>query len=80
MTEEDFDAWLALPVTQHVLKWAKQYSEEARKQWVELSWDNGDCDPVKLADLKAQSALAEDFSNVSYEDISDGEPERDRAT
>lgn len=77
MTEEDFDAWLALPVTQRVLKWTKQHSEEAKETWVEMSWSNGNPDPVALADLKAQAQLAEDFSNISHKDISDEKPQRD---
>ncbi len=73
---EAFEEWLSHPVTEHVLKRVGELADANKQKWIARSWEQGNCDPVELADLKARAEAAKDLSELKYEDIEDDEPER----
>ena len=75
---DDFDAWLANPVTEQVLKHVADIATQAKDEWMRLSWGGGNPDPLLLADLRAKAQIASDLANFTYEDMN-AESEQDRA-
>lgn len=73
--KEDFEAWMAHPVTEYILKRVGELSEANKQKWMDVSWGTGSCDPMVLVELKARSQAAKDLSELTFEDIND-EPER----
>lgn len=69
ITKEDFDAWRDNIVTEEVFRAFDRLGEEAKTQWLAISWGKGVCDPVKLADLRARAEVVEDFRALKFEDI-----------
>ena len=68
---ENFDEWLAHPVTEHVLKRVSELAEANKQKWIDESWGSGKCDPMMLIDLKARAEAAKDLSELKWEDIDD---------
>lgn len=68
---EDFNSWLDNPITVHVFRELKKVADKAKEKWVTASWDQGETDPVLLADLRARAETINDLITVSYEDIDD---------
>lgn len=73
--KEDFDQWLAHPVTEQVMRAHKRLAEQAKEKWLSESWDNGNVDPLLLADLRARAEVIIDFTAMTHEDIQDDEEE-----
>lgn len=69
ITREDFDHWLASPVTEAVREAAKVTADEAKQKWIEASWGARRCDPVELAELKGAAQIAEDFAAFEWTDL-----------
>lgn len=67
--KEDFDAWMAHPVTEHVLKHVGDLAEQNKQHWIDQSWEAGKCDPMVLTELKARAQAAKDLSEITFEDI-----------
>lgn len=76
--KEEFDQWLAHPVTEHVLKRVGELAEQNKRKWIDRSWGQGVCEPLELIDLKARAEAAKDLSELEWRDI-DEEPERHSA-
>ena len=74
--KDDFDIWLAHPVTLHVFDLLTRKAAEAKRAWEIASWEQGSADPLLLADLRARAELLTDITELEHEDIED-EPERD---
>lgn len=66
-TKDDFELWLANPVTEEVFRAFAVLSEKAKAQWVDTSWNSGVCDPVLRADLHARAEVVDDFRELSFE-------------
>lgn len=66
---EEFEQWRSNPITQKVRKAARATAEEAKAAWISHSWENGICDPVMLADLRATARVAADFADLKFEDV-----------
>jgi len=74
---EDFASWLDNPITVHVFRVLKKVADKAKEKWVVASWDQGEVDPVLLADLRARAETINDLITVSYEDIDDSNEAKD---
>lgn len=72
-----FEEWLANPVTEHVLAKVKETAEANRALWMQVSWEGGNADPLKLIEYKARYDAGMDLSSIEWRDVSDEEPERD---
>lgn len=70
---EDFKAWLDNPVTERVWRHLREKQEECKAAWLAVSWEQGKCDPVLLADLKARAEILSDLANIEHGDIKDEE-------
>lgn len=84
ISREDFDLWLANPVTEAVRAAARQTVDEARQKWLALSWDGGQCDQVLLSELKGVAQIARDYAEFDWTDLpeemrADEEPKRHSA-
>jgi hypothetical protein len=83
ISREDFDLWLANPVTEAVLTAVGQNAEDNRAQWVAMSWDGGDANPVALAEMRARAQTALDLSDFEFDDLPEemkASEERERHT
>ena len=69
IAKEDFEAWLANPVTEWVHRGLEKFAAEALAEWIALSWDGNNPDPLQLRDLKARHSVALDLKNWKLEDI-----------
>lgn len=69
ISKEDFAAWKDNPITQAVMAWVKAHAAESKKEWDAKSWEQGNPDPVLLAELRARAQVAEDFAAVELSDI-----------
>jgi hypothetical protein len=74
---EQFEEWLANPVTEWVLKRVGELAEKNKQQWIDESWGQGICNPSVLIDLKARAEAAKDLSELEWKDIDDSEPKQD---
>jgi hypothetical protein len=69
ISREDFDHWLANPVTEAVRAAAKQTVEEAKAKWLAMSWDGSNCDPIVLAEVKGVAQIARDYAEFEWNDL-----------
>jgi hypothetical protein len=69
LTEEDFSAWRDNHVTQALFKALAVMREEARDEWLKLSWVAGNPDPLQLATLRAGDQILADIIEISFEDL-----------
>jgi hypothetical protein len=69
ITKEDFESWLASPVTEAVHAALVTFAKDAEATWLDMSWLNDNCDPMQLRDLKARATVAIDLKNWTFEDL-----------
>jgi hypothetical protein len=72
-----FEEWLANPVTELVFAKVRETAEANKALWMSISWDGGKADQQTLVELKARYEAGLDLSELKYEDIEDGEQQRD---
>lgn len=80
--KDDFEQWRAHPVTEAVSKALVMLAERNKQKWIDASWSGGQADPVVLAELKARAQMAQDLSELAFEELRevlDDEPKRDSA-
>lgn len=69
ITEEDFSAWRDNSITQAVFRALMLKAAEAKARWLTNSWDQGQPDPLLLADLRARAQIAEDITELTHEEL-----------
>ncbi len=74
--QDDFDAWRDNSITQAFLRYLQSKGDEARERWVTASWNDGNSDPLLLADLRAVGHLVEDVLKIELKDIQDDEDDQ----
>jgi hypothetical protein len=80
--KDDFEAWRAHPITEAVSKALVLLAERNKQKWIDASWGGGIADPLVLADLKARAEMAQDLSELTFEELEqtlDDKPERNTA-
>lgn len=69
VTKDDFEAWLAHPVTEYVMKSMQAAKDGAKADWVTYSWEGGACDPMKLERLRTRADTLDGFLTLEYEAV-----------
>lgn len=67
--KEDFDEWLASPVTEEVMRALRVLADRSKQKWIATSWDGGNPDPMLLADLRARAEVVNDLCELKFEEI-----------
>ena len=68
---DDFEQWRGHPVTEAVTKALRILAERNKQKWIDASWGGGQVDPIVLADLKARAEMAQDLSELTFEELSE---------
>ena len=69
ITEDDFSAWRENPVTEAVFAALKTKADEAKSNWLTASWDNGNIDPLVLADLRASAESWQYVIDIDHKEV-----------
>ena len=80
--QDDFDAWLANPITKAVIMWARKHAADAETCWLKYLESPPPSESLNtlLVELKTRIDLANQFADVELKDIQeDEEPERDQS-
>jgi len=64
-----FEAWLAHPVTERVLKIFEEHADQLREDWVRFSWHGGRTDELELARLKSAANAYMELADIDYDII-----------
>jgi len=73
ITKEDFEAWLAHPVTEIFFINIQEIAQKARADWDSQSWSNeglwrdGTANDLRIA-CKARADCADDILGITFED------------
>lgn len=79
MTREDFEGWLADPVTRWVMRGVERAAEAERAEWMRVSWEGGSGDQRKLDELRDRASALTELKDNTFENWRDwnGEPDDD---
>lgn len=66
---DSFEEWQANQITEAVLRVCVVWAEEAKAQWLRVSWDGEQPDPVILAKLRERAAVLEAIAALTVETI-----------
>lgn len=69
VTKDDFEAWLANPVTEYVMRAMGAARDGVKADWIAHSWDGGSCDPLTLERLRTRADTLEGFTVLEYEAV-----------
>jgi hypothetical protein len=67
--KDAFEQWQAHPVTEAVMKALAKLAEANKQEWIALSWETGQADPLKLAALRASYDANKDLSELTFEEM-----------
>jgi hypothetical protein len=77
INKEDFEAWLASPVTEEVFSLLKAKADTARWTWNNNSWYAGTVDPLLLADLRARAEALIQVTEIDFETLEEANEKSD---
>lgn len=84
MDKEDFEQWLDSPMTRHVFAKVNERADQIEEQLKEMLFASTGMTAAEWADLQGRSgydrgtvAGIRHVTQLTYEEIEDGEPERD---
>lgn len=66
---DDFEEWLANPITEALLRVCEIGEDGAREAWVEASFIGGSCDPAFLAEVRSRAAVFREIKELTAEKI-----------
>lgn len=66
---DDFEAWLANPITQHVMKMLREDAEAAKAAWLSHSWDGGGTETSVLFEMRGRAFACEMITGLTVEDL-----------
>jgi hypothetical protein len=69
ITEDEFAAWKADPVTEGVLEALAAMAEAQKEGWLSASWEGGTADSILLCELKTRADAYSALAQGSYEDF-----------
>lgn len=76
--KDDFDLWLANPVTEAVFRMLKQEADGAKEQWVRMSWA-GQIDQLTHQYLRARADTYNSVCELEFKDLEEShDEERER--
>lgn len=79
IAKDDFELWRGHPVTEAVTRALTLLAERNKQKWIEVSWGAGETTPLVLADLKARAEMAQDLSELTFEELEDALNENETA-
>jgi hypothetical protein len=66
---DDWEEWLAHPLTEAVMRVCKVAAGRSREEWTAMSFDRGSCDPLELVKMRARAAAFEEITNLTPQKI-----------
>lgn len=70
MIDQDaFEEWQAHPVTELFMKCCGVWADEAKAQWVRVSWEGGEANADLLSRMRERAKTFTEVSNVTLEQI-----------
>jgi hypothetical protein len=66
---EDFEAWMANPITEAMMACCGVWAEEAKRLWVSSSWEAGVNNDADLWRLRGQAEVLRDIPGITAEKI-----------
>jgi len=66
---ENFEEWLAHPITEALLRCCDVWAEEAQASWVAASWHGGETSPVVLARMRERAVVLAEIRTIKAEQI-----------
>lgn len=70
MIDDDaFEEWLAHPITELFFKCCGVWAEEAKAQWVSVSWEGGEANAELLARMRERARTLAEVKTVTLEQI-----------
>lgn len=66
---DDFEEWLANPITEALLLVCNIGEIDAQETWLEASFVGGRCDPVFLAEVRSRAAAFREIRELTAEKI-----------
>lgn len=67
--KDDFEAWLANPVTEAFLAVVASLGKDAKARWEAASWDGGQASEVLLTECRTVAATANYIAGMDYEEF-----------
>lgn len=68
---EDFEVWLANPITRQLMGALAVWEDQAKEAWVQLSWDMSQPDLTRLAALKGRAEVLRQLRDLSKDQLED---------
>jgi hypothetical protein len=68
-TRDDFLRWADDPLTCWVARACGLQAKELQDDWMNASWVSGECDPIRLAVMRARADTLQILASPSYESI-----------
>lgn len=74
ISPEDFEAWLANPITAALMDSARKKADAAKQAWAAASWskpiaDMNKLDVTQLAYLRGKAEIFESFARIEMKDL-----------
>lgn len=69
ISAEEFAAWREDPVTEWVSAALRERGDAQMTAWIRLSWDGGNCDPMKLCELRMTADAYHALADFVFEDF-----------
>lgn len=64
--------WLGHPLTEALLRFLEREAEKQKANWLQVSWDGGQADPLMLAKLQERARTLQQVARIKREDIEEG--------
>lgn len=64
--------WLGHPLTEALLRFLELEAEKQKANWLQVSWDGGQADPLMLAKLQERARTLQQVALIKREDIEEG--------
>lgn len=75
INKEDFEGWLASPVTEEVFKFLRAAAHEAKEEWCEKAWKAGLVDERVLVEHRARSEALLQVTELDFETLEEANAE-----
>jgi hypothetical protein len=69
--KEDFELWLAHPITEAMVRALAKLAEKNKAKWMEISWEGGQADPMKLVELRARYEANRDLAELTVDQLNE---------
>lgn len=64
--------WLGHPLTEAFIAFVKLEADKQKANWLQVSWDSGQADPLMLARLQERAKTLQQVARLTREDIEEG--------